>query len=179
MMIKRRNIILLFLIAALLLIGGFFAVLWFTTVDAENMDGIARQAAAYLQSDEPMDIKEVEQRGNFLAALCSTADGRMAVCVFDKDPVFKNRWKANGGRLSLTAGEISSWNYGSSNGEAVLIFFGEEIPEEVCWYTFTNHGITYTCPVEANRVLDIFIIPDSDDINGYPIPLDKEKQEIK
>ena len=178
-MIKRRKAILLSIIVVSLLVSGFFAIHWFTTVDAEDMDGLSRQATAYLQSDEPMYIKEVERRGNFLAALCSTADGKMAMCVFDKDPVFENRWKANGGKFSLTAGEISSWNYGNSNGETVLIFCGGEIPEEVCWYTFTNNGSTYTFPVEDHRVLDIFINQDSNDINGYPIPLDKEKQEIK
>lgn len=178
-MIKRRKPILLSLIVVLLLIGGFFAIHWFTTVDAENMDGLSRQATAYLQSDEPMYINEVERQGNFLAALCSTVDGKMALCVFDQDPVFENRWKANGGKRSLTAGEISSWNYGSSDGEAVLVFCGGEIPEEVCWYTFTNDGIIYTCPVEEHRVLDIFIIQDSNDINSYPKPLDQERQEIK
>ena len=177
-MTKRKTAILLSLIAVFLLVGGFFAVHWFTTVDAENMDGIAEKAAAYLQSDEPMYVQQVEQRGNFLAALCSTADGKTAMCVFEKDPVFKSRWKANGGKASLTSGEISSWNYGSPDGEAVLVFCGAEIPEEVCWYTFTNDGSIYICPVEEHRVLDIFILPNSNDVNSYPIPLDKEKQEI-
>ena len=178
-MVKRKKAVLLCLIIVLLLISGFFAIHWLTTVDSENMDGLSRQAAAYLKSDEPMYIKKVEQRGNFLAALCSTADGKMALCVFDKDRVFENRWKANGGKRSLTAGEISSWNYGSPDGEAVLIFCGGEIPKEVCWYTFTNDGMIYTCPVEEHQVLDIFIISDSRDINSYPVPLDQEKQEIK
>lgn len=100
------------------------------------------------------------------------------MCVFAPDPIFRSRWKAQGGKTRLTAGEIGSWNYGSPKGEAVIIVCGAEIPENVHWYRFENGKSTYTQLVEGEKVLDIFVMPDSRDINGHPVPLDSKKQEI-
>lgn len=60
-----------------------------------------------------------------------------------------------------------------------MIFCGGNISNEVCWYEFQNNNITYTCPIENEKLLDIFIIPDSSNINGYPILLDCNQQEIE
>ena len=65
------------------------------------------------------------------------------------------------------AGELGSWNYGNPR-EAVIIFCGGDLPEEAAWYTFQNSGITYTCPIENGRVLDVFVLPDTGDISSYP-----------
>ena len=65
------------------------------------------------------------------------------------------------------AGELGSWNFGNPQ-EAVIIFCGGDLPEEAAWYTFQNSGITYTCPIENGRVLDVFVLPDTGDISSYP-----------
>lgn len=166
------------ILVAAVLIGSYFAMHWFTTVDENNHSGLAQQAADYLGYDT-LYIEEVERRGNYLAVLCTDVNGAWCMCVFDKDDVFGSRWYASGGKKTLKDGAIGSWNYGSPDREAVLIFCGGNISEEVCWYKFQNSKITYICPVEDDTLLDIFIIPDRNDINGYPILLDSEQQEIE
>lgn len=166
------------LLSVVVLAAGYLAAHWFSTVDGSDPDGLARQAAEYLKYED-LRIEETEQRGDYLAALCRDGDGNWCMCVFDRDPLFEDRWRASGGKKSMEKGNISSWNYGSPKREAVLIFCGGELPEEVRWYEFQNGGITYTCPVEGDKVLDIFIIPDSDNIGGYPVLLDKDRREVK
>lgn len=172
----KGGLIALFSIA--ILVAGYCSFHWFSTADESDLDALARQAADYLNYDE-LSIEKVERRGNYLAALCRDPEGNWSLCEFDRDRLFENRWRANGGKLKIEDGTASSWNYGSPQGEAVLIFCGGNIPDEVCWYEFQNSNITYTCPVENKMILDIFIIPDSHNINGYPILLDCNQQEIK
>lgn len=86
---------------------------------------------------------------------------------------------ATGGKPYIEKGEISGWNYGSPQGEAVLIFCGTDISRDVAYYKFENNVITYTCPVEGRSVLDVFVIPNTYDINGSPVLLDKNGKEIK
>ena len=105
--------------------------------------------------------------GDYLAALCSDGQGNWCMCVFDRDSVFSDRWQANGGKSRMTTGKLSSWNFGNPQ-EAVIIFCGGDLPEEAAWYTFQNSGITYTCPIENGRVLDVFVLPDTGDISSYP-----------
>lgn len=157
---------------------GYCSFHWFSTADKSDLNALARQAANYLNYDE-LSIEKVEQRGNYLAVLCRDPEGNWSLCEFDRDRLFENRWRANGGKLKIEDGTASSWNYGSPQGEAVLIFCGGNIPSEVCWYKFQNNNITYTCPVEDEMILDIFIIPDSSNIYGYPILLDCNQQEIE
>ena len=156
---------------------GYLSFHWFSTANANDLDALAQQAADYLGYDE-LSIEKVEQRGRYLAALCKDTDGNWCMCVFNRDRLFENRWRANGGILRMKAGTISSWNFGMHK-EAILIFCGGNISDEVCWYKFQNNHITYTCPVESDKVLDIFIIPDNSDINGYPILLDYNRQEVE
>lgn len=167
------------LLSITFLVAGYRSFHWFSTADENNLDALAQQAATYFNYDE-VSIEKIEQRGNYLAALCKDTDGNWCMCVFDRDRLFENRWRANGGTLRIKDGTISSWNYGSPQREAVLIFFGSNISEEVCWYKFQNSNITYICPVESEKLLDIFIIPGGgNDINGYPILLDCYQHEIK
>lgn len=159
------------------LVVAYCSFHWFSTADKSDLNALARQAADYLNYDE-VSIEKVEQRGNYLAALCRDSEGNWSLCEFDRDRLFENRWRANGGKLKIEDGTASSWNYGSPQGEAVLIFCGGNIPDEVCWYKFQNNNITYICPVENKMILDIFIIQDSHSIGGYPILLDCNQQEI-
>ena len=158
--------------------GGYSLIHWSTTVKADDLNAMAAQAAKYL-GHEKLYIVETEQRGNYLAALCKKPDGNWCMCVFDRDTLFQDRWRANGGKKSLESGSIGSWNYGSPQNEAILIFCGGDLSEDISWYQFHNSGITYTCPVESDTILDVFIIPDQSNINGHPILLDAEQQEIR
>lgn len=166
-----------------ILTAGYCLYHWFATVSENNIDALAQQASVYLKHDN-LVIEKVAQKGNYLAALCRNPNGDLMMCQYDRDSVFKNRWRANGGSYCKEDGEIGSlnfgcWNNDSSQPEAVLIFYGANIPNEVCWYEFENNNIIYTCPVDNETLLDIFIIPYINDINAVPVFLDKNKQVIE
>ncbi len=158
--------------------GIWFFVKWFSTAYETDISALEKQAARYLEYEE-LEIMKTERRGNFLAALCTDNENNLSLCVFDRSDTFKNRWYASGGKRIFERGDIVSWNYGSPKDGTVLVFCGSQLSEEIKWYTFMNDGIQYTCPVENGVVLDIFIILDSNNINGYPIELNNEKQPIK
>lgn len=158
-------------------VGTWLAAHYLGSVPETDLEGLERQAAAYLGrfqdagedgfDYDALEIVETERRGDYLAALCSDGQGNWCMCVFDRDDVFSDRWMANGGKSSMTTGKLSSWNFGNPR-EAVIIFCGGDLPEEAAWYTFQNSGITYTCPIENGRVLDVFVLPDTGDISSYP-----------
>ena len=158
-------------------VGTWLAAHYLGSVPETDLEGLERQAAAYLGrfqdagedgfDYDALEIVETERRGDYLAALCSDGQGNWCMCVFDRDDVFSDRWMANGGKSSMTTGKLSSWNFGNPR-EAVIIFCGGDLPEEAVWYTFQNSGITYTCPIENGRVLDVFVLPDTGDISSYP-----------
>ena len=159
------------------LAGIFFGYHYLTTAPETDLARLEELAAAYLGrfqdagedgfDYDALEIVETERRGDYLAALCSDGQGNWCMCVFDRDDVFSDRWMANGGKSSMTTGKLSSWNFGNPR-EAVIIFCGGDLPEEAVWYTFQNSGITYTCPIENGRVLDVFVLPDTGDISSYP-----------
>lgn len=150
-----------------LLAGVVLGHHWFTSAEETDIAGLERLAAEYLKNDS-LVIVETERRGNYLAALCTDDAGGWAMCVYDRDSVFEDRWEASGGKRRMTGGGLSSWNYGSPQREAVIIFCGGELPTEAAYYTFQNSGMTYTCPIENRQVLDIFLLPDTADISSYP-----------
>ena len=166
------------LLVIILAIGSYVAVHWFFTANENDVAALTQQAADYFD-DVILDVLKVEQRGNYLALLYTSESGNLGMCVFDRDNLFSDRWKASGGKSNFREGEIVSWNFGSSNREAVLIFCGANIPEKASWYTFQNSDITYICPIKNGEVLDVFVIQDSNNINGYPILLDNDKEEIE
>ena len=158
-------------------VGTWLAAHYLGSVPETDLEGLERQAAAYLGRFQDagedgfdydvLEIVETERRGDYLAALCTDGQGNWCMCVFDRDDVFSDRWMANGGKSSMTTGKLSSWNFGNPR-EAVIIFCGGDLPEEAVWYTFQNSGITYTCPIEHGRGLDVFVLPDTGDISSYP-----------
>ena len=153
-----------------LAVGAYLAVHWFTSAPETDLTALAKKAEEYLgtwNSGGAVQIVETERRGDYLAALCTDGQGNWCMCVYDRDSVFSDRWHAGGGKPSLTAGELGSWNFGNSR-EAVIIFCGGELPEEAAYYTFQNSGITYTCPIQDGQVLDVFLLPDTSDISSYP-----------
>ena len=72
----------------------------------------------------------------------------------------------------------ANFSHHSQVCEAQILFCGGDLSAEIHWYTFENSGIRYTCPVEDGLVLDVFVIPDSHNINGSPVPLDGKLQPI-
>lgn len=153
-----------------LAVGAYLAVHWFTSASETDRTALAKKAEEYLSgwsSGGDVQIVETERRGDYLAALCTNGQGNWCMCVYDRDSVFSDRWHAGGGKPTLTAGELGSWNFGNSR-EAVIIFCGGELPEEAAYYTFRNSGITYTCPIRDRQVLDVFLLPDTSDISSYP-----------
>lgn len=147
------------------------------SADADDYNSLRAHAEEYLGC-QIQSIKQIEIKGNYLAALCKDEYGGWQLCVFERDGLFHNRWVATGGRRGVAGGkELSSYNLGDSNGNAVIIIFGGDIRSEIKSYKFVNGDITYLCP--ANKfVLDIFIIQDQSDINGCPIELDENGEEI-
>ena len=155
--------------------GTWLAAHYLGSVPETDLEGLERQAFTYLATPRraieydfdyyALEIVETERRGDYLAALCTDGEGKWCMCVYERDSVFPDRWRGGGGKPSLTAGELGSWNYGNPR-EAVIIFCGGDLPEEAAWYTFQNSGITYTCPIENGRVLDVFVLPDTGDISS-------------
>lgn len=171
-----RGALAVFLFLAIV-VGGNVGYHWFTSVPETDTDALAKQAAEYLlkprraftpEADPAaLRIVELERKGDYLAALCTDDRGHWCMCVYDRDEVFRDRWRGGGGKPCLTAGELGSWNFGNPR-EAVIIFCGGDLPEEAAYYTFRNSGITYTCPIEERQVLDVFLLPDTSDISSYP-----------
>lgn len=158
-------------------VGTWLAAHYLGSVPETDLEGLERQAFASLATPRraivydfdyyDLEIVETERRGDYLAALCTDGQGHWCMCVYDRDSVFSDRWRGGGGKPYLPAGELGSWNFGNPQ-EAVIIFCGGDLPEEAAWYTFQNSGITYTCPIEDGRVLDVFVLPDTGDISSYP-----------
>ena len=163
------------------LVGIFLGYHYFTAVPETDMAALAKKAEEYLgdwRSGGAVQVVETERRGDYLAALCTDGDGNWCMCVYDRDSVFRDRWRAGGGKPSLNAGELGSWNFGNSR-EAVIIFCGGDLPEEAAFYTFQNSGITYLCPIENRQVLDVFLLPDNNDISSKLLePLDPDGQPL-
>ena len=175
----------LLLIAALA--GIFFGYHYFGSALETDLEALRKQASAYLGRYErwewemdydSLQIVETERRGDYLAALCTDGQGNWCMCEYDRDSVFPDRWRAGGGKSSLDAGELGSWNFGTG-GDAVIIFCGGDLPEEAASYTFQNSGITYICPIENRQVLDVFLLPDNNDISSNLLELlDKDGQPL-
>ncbi len=167
------------LLAVALTAGAYLALHYFTTVKEDDLTGIARQAAGYLKAERTLRVVETERRGDYLAALCLDEEGLWRLCVYDRDKVFSDRWRGNGGKQGMKPGKLGSWNYGNPR-EAVIIFCGGDLPEEAAYYTFRNSGIDYVCPIENRRVLDVFVLPDTGDISSYPEDLlDGERRPLE
>lgn len=150
---------------------------YFTSVPAENAQQLAQAAERYW-NDQNLQVIQTQKRGDFIAALLRRDDGHIRLCVYERDPVFKNRWYGGGGKSNVKPGELASWNYGSPQDGAVIIICGSDLPEEAACYIFENNGTTYLRPVDET-VLDVFVIPDGgSDINGTPILLNQDLKTV-
>lgn len=171
--------------------GTWLAAHYLGSVPETDLEGLERQAFTYLATPRraieydfdyyALEIVETERRRDYLAALCVDGNGHWEICVYERDSVFPDRWRANGGACGMETGQISSWNFGDPQGDAVIVMAGWGLPWDIAGYSFENGDITYTCDtVFAGMFLDLFIIPDSDNIaaalltlldeNGNPLP---------
>lgn len=167
------------LIVIAALAGMYFGYHYFGSAPETDLEALAKKAEEYLgarDSGAAVRVAETERRGDYLAALCTDDQGNWCMCVYDRDSVFPDRWRAGGGKPSLTAGKLGSWNFGNPR-EAVIILCGGDLPEEAAWYTFQNSGIIYTCPIEDGQVLDVFLLPDTADIVSHHLELLDENGE--
>ena len=165
-------------LALALLASGWSGYHYGTSVSEFDQEGLARNAARYLGRENAIRVVESERRGDYLAALCTDDRGNWCMCVYDRDSLFRDRWRGGGGKPALKAGVLGSWNYGNPR-EAVIVFCGGDLPEEARYYTFQNSGITYTCPIENRRVLDVFLLPDTRDIGSSALELlDQDSQPL-
>ena len=165
-----------------LLAAGWAGYHYGTSVSEFDEEGLARNAARYLGRENAIRVVETERRGDYLAALCTDDTGDWCMCVYDRDSIFRDRWRGGGGKPTLKSGALGSWNFGNPR-EAVIVLCGGDLPEEAAYYTFQNSGITYTCPIKNGRVLDLFVLPDTADIvshklelldqDGRPLPKDR------
>lgn len=165
------------IVSILLGVFAYFGFHYFSTVAEDDLNGLSKKASDYLKYDELFIVKTAK-RGNYLSALCTDNNSNWCMCVFEIDDVFGGRFDVCGGRKD-TKGKLSSWNVSDSKGNVVLVFYGAELSDEIYWYSFENSGIEYICPVNDSTALDIFIIPDSINLNSYPIMLDKDKKIIE
>lgn len=175
--IRKKYIVITAVVIIAGILSGIFAYLGFhylSTVPENDFDGLSKKASDYLKYDELFIVKTTK-RGNYLAALCTDNNSNWCMCIFERDDMFSSRFDVCGGRKG-DKGELSSWNASDSKGNIILVFYGAELSDEVYWYTFENSGIEYTCPIDDNKALDIFIIPDGNSLNSYPIMLDKDKK---
>lgn len=157
--------------------GAYVGYHYAVTMDGEDFIGLAQAAAEYLDAGE-LEVVLTQQRGDYLAALLRGENGRWCMCVYDRDNVFPDRWYANGGKRELEAGKLGSWNYGSPREGAVIIICGGGLPEKAARYIFRNSGTVYLRPA-GEQVLDIFLIPGTEDINGTPVLLDENLQALE
>lgn len=176
--IQYLRIVIIAVILVFWLVVLFLGLEWIGSVSEDDPEGLTRQAAEYLGYGE-LEIVEITQRGDYMAALCIDPEHAWSMCVYERHAIFDDRWVASGGKKAMDSGEIESWNYGSPKKEAILIFCGGNLPEDIAYYSFENSGVEYTCPVDDGTVLDLFIILDRGNINGYPIPLNAYKEPIR
>ena len=104
-------------------VGTWLAAHYLGSVPETDLEGLERQAFASLATPRrrivydfdyyDLEIVETERRGDYLAALCTDGAGKWCMCVYERDSVFTDRWRGGGGKPSLTAGELGSWNFGN------------------------------------------------------------------
>ena len=120
---------------------------------------------------ENFHLKKMAQEGDYLVLSGYDNAGKWYMSVFTRDSIFPDRFKESGGLGKIKSGKLANWNYETPEGDTILICYGVELADNLCGYTFTNSGITYTCPVRDNAVLDFFFISDTYDNRTYLEPI--------
>lgn len=175
-------------VAVIALAGGLYIGYHYATSVAEgDLAGLARQAQNLVRlpddlsedwprpdiafQEESAEIVMTDQKGDYLGALYADGEGNWNICVYDRDPVFPERWRADGGTVGMEYGEINSHDFGIY-GNAIITIGGWGLPDEVSAYSFWNDGVTYICELEEKGgFLDVFLLPDNHDIAPHDLTL--------
>lgn len=171
------GVIVLLIIA--MAVGGFFAYHRFATADKSDLNALAAAASDYLSRDS-LTVDKTAERGDYLAVLLKddTDESTHYMCLFKRDSVFKSRWTADGCTTTSDDSAISSYNMGDSNGNAVLVFFGENTSNSVKYYMFENDSTVYIRKLGNESFIDVFVIPSETDIDSTPTLIDEDEIKI-
>lgn len=165
----RTGIILAAVLAAIAA-GVFFGSHYAQTSAADDTAGLENLLESYSEA-EIINVHSIVQKGDYLAVSGCAGDGLWHLGIFARDAVFSNRWRICGSLNKVKPGYLANWNYQTAEGDTILVCFGAELSEDICGYTFTNSGVTYTCTVDKNAVLDFFYIPDAYDSRTHLQPI--------
>lgn len=176
---KRRAFLIggvIVLLVMAIAVGGFLAYHRFATADGSDMNALAAAASDYLNRDG-LTVDKTAERDDYLAVLLKddTDESTRYMCLFKRDSVFKSRWTADGGTTASDGAAINSYNMGDSNGNAVLVFFGENTTNSVKYYMFENDSTVYIRELGNESFIDVFVIPSENDISGTPTMVDKDE----
>ncbi|MGM9619189.1 MAG: zf-HC2 domain-containing protein [Oscillospiraceae bacterium] len=148
----------------------FFGSHYMRTSAMDDMAGLAGQLEGWSEAAH-MDVRSLVQKGDYLAVSGCGDDGLWHLGIFSRDEIFPNRWRICGSLNKVKPGHLANWNYETPEGDTILVCFGAELADNICGYTFTNSGVTYTCTVDENAVLDFFFIPDAYDRGTHLEPI--------
>lgn len=159
----RRNVfrqgILLTVLLAAAAAAIFLGVHYVQTSGTEDAAGLMRQLEANTGAAR-IEPQDTARKGDYLAVSGCGEDGKWHLGVYRRDDVFPERWKLCGSLVGVQAGYLANWNYATPEGDTVLVCFGAELSGDICAYTFSNSGVTYTSTIEDGAVLDLFLIPE-------------------
>lgn len=153
-------------VVAALFLGSHYA----NTSATADTAGLVKQLENYVEIDN-IESVQMAQKGEYLAISGSNEESLWYVGIYERDSVFSDRWKICGSMEKVKAGKLANWNYGTPEGDTILVSFGAALSDDIEGYTFTNSGVTYTCPVKDNRVLDFFFVPDAYDGRTHLEPI--------
>lgn len=178
------------LAAVLLMASAWLGYHYVSSVDGSDTARLARTTGEGLDPSgrgdvlprrcdpETLEVAAMDSRGDYLAVLCMDEQCVGCMGLYERDTVFENRWRLSGGTIGTVSGEMGSYHLGQ-RGNAVLVFYGQDLPEEAAGYTFVNGGITYICPVKEGKVMDLFLIPDAESINGVPVLIGEDQRPLQ
>lgn len=162
---RRKAFRLGILLAVLIMAGAIVAFLtshYMQTVAVDDMSGMEQWMEAFAEVDH-IDVKNTAQKGDYLAVSGCDEKGLWYVEILTRDMIFRDRWKDLGGLHKVKPGNLAGWKYKITERDTIFVCFGAELSDETKGYMFENDGITYSCPVEENSVLDFFFISGSFD----------------
>lgn len=169
-----RTVLALMVLVALY-VGFHLGYHFFTSVKVNDLIDLER--AAEEQWPE-YQVWSARKQGDYAVALMRHKDGSMRLCVYERDDIFGNRWRGGWGKSCVSPGELATWNYGSPQGEAVIVICGGGLPGEAAYYTFRNNDTVYLRPVEE-PTLDLFVLADGrSDISATPILMNENLQAV-
>ena len=152
------------------------------TYSISNVNEVKKAATIPLshisENGDNYQHKETVYKDSFAASLLYDEEAKKyCVAVFRRDSVWKNRYEYVGGCFDGNYGEMISSNT-SYKETGIIAVGGYGLPKEAEYYSITNSGITYSCDIEDETVLRIFITENPNDINGAPEMFNDKNENI-